>query len=227
VQALTEALRFDVQDPAEVVAEQQRIIRDFCARLDRNLPCYSYVPLTTDAQRVLIMQSRLYNELRAGEVFGAWLATTPELDVKQFLAEACHEEFQHAALLQHRIQGMGVEPLAYGPPPAQVALFHTMRSLETTVERLAAFQLAGEGVATHLIKRALESDAVPEWIKAPYRRILEDEDEHGSGPASFLVSYAVTAEAQRLVRRGVSIGLSLRQHYFDALDTMVFEGIRW
>jgi hypothetical protein len=102
-----------------------------------------------------------------------------------------------------------------------------MRNLETTVERLAAFQLAGEAVAAHLIKRGLESDAVPEWIKAPYRRILEDEDEHGSQPARLLVNYAGTGESQRLIRRGVSIGLSLRQRYFDALDAMVFDGVRW
>jgi hypothetical protein len=173
------------------------------------------------------MQSRLYNELRAGEVFGAWLASTPELEVKYLLAEACHEEFGHARLLIQRIERMGGDPLAYGPPPEQVALFHTMQNLETTVERLAAFQLAGEQVATHLIKRALASPTVPDWIKEPYRRILEDEDEHGSGPVGLLERYATTPEAQRVVRRGVALGLSLRRRYFDALDAMVFDGVRW
>ena len=28
------------------------------------------------------MQSRLFNELRAADLFGAWLKTTPEFDVK-------------------------------------------------------------------------------------------------------------------------------------------------
>ena len=173
------------------------------------------------------MQSRLFNELRAAEVFGGWLETTPEIAVKELLGEACHEELGHARLLRERIRSMGADPFAYGPPPEQVALFHTMRGLETTVERLAAFQLAGEGVASHLIKRAIESDSVPEWIKEPYRRIIEDEDEHGSSPVQLLEGYAVSAEAQRLVRRGVSIGLSLRARYFDALDAMVFSGVRW
>lgn len=209
------------------VQGQIEVIRAFCAELDQKLPAYTYVPLTTDAQRVLVMQSRLYNEMRAGEVFGGWLATTPEVEVKQLLAEACHEEFIHARLLTERITAMGSEPLAYGPPPEQVALFHTMHRLEHTVERLAAFQLAGEIVASHLIKRALESPTVPEWIKAPYRRILEDEDEHGTGPVALVSRYADSAESQRLVRRSVRLGLELRRHYFAALDAMVYDGVRW
>lgn len=220
-------LRIEVQDPKAFIDGQLAAIQAFCAQLDGKLPAYSYVPLETDPQRVLVMQSRLYNEVRAGEVFGAWLESTPELRVKRFLAEACHEEFGHAGLLARRIEAMGIDPFEYGPPPEQVALFHTMRNLQTTVERLAAFQLAGEIVATHLIQRALEAPEVPEWIKAPYRRILEDEEEHGSGPVEMLVEYAVTADAQRLVRRGVRLGLTLRQRYFDALDAMVFDGVCW
>lgn len=215
------------EDSQTFVEGQLQIIRAFCARLDDKLPSYSYVPLTSDDQRVLVMQSRLYNELRAGEVFGGWLASTPEIEVKEMLAEACHEEHVHARLLMQRIADHGVEPFDYGPPPAQVALFHTMAGLSATVERLAAFQLAGEIVASHLIRRAVESPSVPEWIKQPYRRILEDEAEHGEGPIALLKGYAVTPEAQRLLRRGVSLGLSLRQHYFDALDEMVYTGVRW
>jgi 1,2-phenylacetyl-CoA epoxidase catalytic subunit len=214
-------------EPALFVHQQQRLIQDFCERLDEHLPSYSYVPLSTDEQRVLVMQSRLHNELRAAEVFGAWLASTPDLEIKRHLADASHEEMQHADLLRQRIEGMGANPFDFGPPPEQVALFHTMQNLQTTSERLAAFQLAGEAVAAHLIRRALAAESVPEWIKAPYRRIIEDEAGHGSEPARMLERYAETAEQQRLVRRGVSLGLSLRQRYFDALDEMVFSGVRW
>ena len=214
-------------DPALFIRQQRQLIQDFCNQLDSHMPSYSYVPLTSDEQRVLVMQSRLYNEFRAAEVFGAWLSTTSDLEIKRHLADSCHEELGHAQLLLQRIEGMGTDPMAYGPPPEQVALFHTMQNLETTAERLAAFQLAGEAVAAHLIKRALESDAVPEWIKVPYRRIFEDEAEHGSQPARMLERHATTLESQRLVRRGVSLGLSLRRHYFDALDEMVFSGVRW
>ena len=214
-------------DPVLFIQQQRQLIQDFCHELDSHLPSYSYVPLTTDDQRVLVMQSRLHNELRAAEVFGAWLSTTSDLEIKRHLADSCHEELGHAQLLLQRIESMGADPMVYGPPPEQVALFHTMQNLETTAERLAAFQLAGEAVAAHLIRRALESDAVPEWIKVPYRRIIEDEAEHGSQPARMLERHATTVDAQRLVRRGVSLGLSLRQRYFDALDEMIFTGVRW
>jgi hypothetical protein len=216
-----------VQEPTAFIEEQLKVIKEFCDQIDQKLPSYSYVPLTSDAQRVLVMQSRLFNEFRAGEVFGAWLPTTPELEVKELLAEACHEEFGHARLLRGRIERMGADPFSYGPPPEQIALFHTMQNLQTTVERLAAFQLAGEAVASHLIHCALDADTVPDWIKEPYRRIIEDEDEHGNSPVELLRRYAVDAESQRLVHRGVRLGLNLRQRYFDALDAMVFDGVRW
>ena len=52
--------------------------------------------------RVKVMQSRLFNELRAGEIFGGWLKSTPELDVKKTLAEATHEEYEHATFSKTR-----------------------------------------------------------------------------------------------------------------------------
>ena len=50
---------------------------EFCAPLDAKLPAYSYIPLTTNEMRIKVMQSRLFNEVRAGEIFGGWLKSTP------------------------------------------------------------------------------------------------------------------------------------------------------
>ena len=41
-------------------------VADFCKSLDAKLPAYSYIPLTTDETRIKVMQSRLFNEIRAG-----------------------------------------------------------------------------------------------------------------------------------------------------------------
>ena len=71
-------------------------VHEFCHSLDAHLPAYSYVPLRTDQERIRVMQSRLFNELRAADLFGAWLKTTPEFDVKATLAESAHEEMEHA-----------------------------------------------------------------------------------------------------------------------------------
>ncbi|HXF75425.1 MAG TPA: hypothetical protein VNN13_04990, partial [Methylomirabilota bacterium] len=48
----------------------------FCKSLDDKLPAYSYIPLTTDEARIKVMQSRLFNEIRAGEIFGGRLCMT-------------------------------------------------------------------------------------------------------------------------------------------------------
>ena len=67
-------------------------VREFCHSLDANPPAYSYIPLRSDEERIRVMQSRLFNELRAADLFGTWLKTTPEIDVKATMAESAHEE---------------------------------------------------------------------------------------------------------------------------------------
>ena len=202
-------------------------IDTYCRSLDARPPAYSYVPLTSDDQRHLVLQSRLYNEIRAAEVFGGWLRTTPEMEVKALLADAAHEELGHAALLRDRLAERGCDPFAYRPPPAQVVLFNALEGLDTTVERLAAFPFAGEALASYLIQKALASASVPDWIKEPYRKIGEEEEGHGDYPLELLSRLTTTSDAEALVRRGVAIGINLRERYFQELDEMVFQGRRW
>src|SRR4051795_11689563 len=208
---------------SEFVASMRAEVDAYCRSLDDRLPAYSYVPLTSDDQRLLVLQSRLHNEIRAAEVYGGWMRSLPELEVKRLAAENAHEEMGHAALLIRQLESRGRDPFAYAPPPAQVALFNTLEGLASTVERLAAFPLAGEVLASYLIRKALAADGVPEWIKEPYRRIGEEEEGHGDYPLALLTRYATTPEAQALVRRGVAIGIRLRDRYFAELDEMVFE----
>ena len=218
---------FATTSPAAFVAEMRAQVEAYCRGLDDRLPAYSYVSLTSDEQRLLVLQSRLYNEIRAAEVYGGWLRTIPELEVKVLAADNAHEELGHAALLIRQLEARGCDPFAYTPPPSQVVLFNALEGLNTTLERLAAFPLAGEALASYLIRKALESPTVPGWIKEPYRRIGEEEEGHGDYPVELLTRYATTPAAQALVRRGVAIGIQLRDRYFAELDEMVFEGRRW
>src|SRR4029434_6419751 len=100
--------------------------------------------------RIKVMQSRLFNEIRAGEIFGGWLKSTPELDVKRTLAEATHEEYEHAGFLETALRSKGATPYDYKPLPAQMAMFNSFEGLTDTVERIAAFPMAGEGVAGYM-----------------------------------------------------------------------------
>jgi hypothetical protein len=203
------------------VIEKQ--VADFCRTLDAKLPAYSYIPLNSDQMRIKVMQSRLFNEIRAGEIFGGWLKSTPELDVKKTLAEAVHEEHVHATFLEEALRRKGAVPYDYKPLPAQMAMFNAFEGLTDTVERIAAFPMAGEGVADYLIAKSLKAGTVPSWVTEPYRKIHEDEEEHGNYPFEILVKYATTPERQEKAARAVAMSLALRRQYFDNLDRWVYE----
>lgn len=202
----------------------EKQVAEFCRTLDAKLPAYSYIPLTTDEARVKVMQSRLFNEIRAGEIFGGWLKSTAELDVKKTLAEAVHEEYEHAGFLEEALRSKGATPYDYKPLPAQMAMFNAFEGLTDTVERIAAFPMAGEGVADYLIAKSLNAGTVPAWVTDPYKRIHEDEAEHGNYPFDILVKYSTTPEKQERAARAVAMSLALRRAYFDNLDQWVFEG---
>jgi hypothetical protein len=210
-------------DSREFAKILERQVADFCETLNNKLPAYSYIPLDSDEARIKVMQSRLFNEIRAGEIFGGWLKSTPELDVKKTLAEAVHEEYVHAGYLEEALKSKGAVPYEYKPLPAQMAMFNAFEGLTDTVERIAAFPMAGEGVADYLIGKSLNVGTVPAWVTGPYQKIHEDEEEHGNYPFEILVKYATTEEKQERAARAVAMSLILRRQYFDNLDRWVNE----
>jgi hypothetical protein len=210
-------------DSAAFTDEMTAKIAAYCDGLAGHLPSYSYVGLADDAARIKVMKCRHWNEIRAAEVLGSWLKGTPEADVKAALGGAIAEEFNHSRLLAAALREKGADAYDYKPLPAQVAMFNAFEAVGSTLERMAAFPLAGEGVAEFMIERSLSSDTVPEWVRAPYRAIHADEEEHGSYPASVIAKYAKTDEQQDAVRRAVAMSLALRQAYFDNLDLWVYE----
>jgi len=210
-------------DSREFAKDLEKQVADFCQTLDAKLPAYSYIPLDSDEARIKVMQSRLFNEIRAGEIFGGWLKSTPELDVKKTLAEAVHEEYVHAGYLEEALTSKGAVPYEYKPLPAQMAMFNAFEGLTDTIERIAAFPMAGEGVADYLIGKSLNVGTVPSWVTGPYQKIHEDEEEHGNYPFEILVKYATTPEKQERAARAVAMSLVLRRQYFDNLDRWVFE----
>ena len=109
-------------DGRKFALEMQSRVMAFCQQFDDRLPAYSFVPLTDDASRIKVMKSRLWNEVRAAEVFGSWLKTIPEMEVKATLGAAVAEEFEHAVLLRQALRARGAEPNDYQPLPAQMAI---------------------------------------------------------------------------------------------------------
>ena len=203
------------------------LVAAFCDAYAGKPPAYSYVPLTDDGARAKVMKSRLWKEIRAAEVLGSWLKTIPELDVKSALGGAVHEEFEHAELLSAVLREQGEDPWDYEPLPAQSAMFNAFEAQTGTAERMAAFPLAGEGVAVFMMSQSLEKGAAPEWVQAPYRAIYEEEKDHGGYPERVLAKYATTPEVQGRVRRAVAMSLVLRKEYFASLDRWVIDGESW
>jgi len=214
-------------DSREFAQKLEKQVAEFCKTLDAQLPAYSYIPLTSDEMRIKVMQSRLFNEIRAGEIFGGWLKSTPELDVKKTLAEATHEEYVHAGFLEEALKDKGAVPYDYKPLPAHMAMFNSFEGLTDTVERIAAFPMAGEGVADYLIAKSLKAGTVPAWVTGPYQRIHADEEEHGNYPFEILVKYATTPEKQERAARAVAMSLVLRRAYFDNLDRWVYQNVSY
>ena len=69
-----------------------------------------------------------------------------------------------------------------------MAMFNAFEGLTDTVGRIAAFPMAGEGVADYLIAKSLKAGTVPKWITEPYQKIHDDEEEHGNYPFEILVN---------------------------------------
>lgn len=214
-------------DSSAFVDEIMGQVSSFCARFDDDPPAYSYIPCESDDQRAMVMKSRLHNELQAADLYGSWLHSTPEFEVKTLMAHSGNEEMEHAGLLAERIRGLGHDPFDYRPLPAQTAMFNALAGLQGTCARIAGFPLAGETVATYLIGMSLRSPSVPEWIKEPYRRINEEEEQHGSLPQGVLREYATTDDLQDSARRAVAMRMTLFGEYLASLDRWVLRGQAW
>ncbi len=157
-----------------------------------------------------------------------WNVTGPQFHSLHEMFEEQYTDLTGAVdELAERIRALGGDPFDYEPVPGQIAMFNTFEGLEDTVERVAAFSLAGEGVADYLIERALDAPSVPEWLKAPYRAIHADEEEHGNYPAEVIARLATTEESQQRARRAVAMSLVLRRQYFADLDAAVLHGKTW
>jgi hypothetical protein len=105
-------------------------------------------------------------EARLFEVLGAWVATTPEPEVKLMLDRHSHHHAWRAEQWQDRlpaVAGIEHEKLTIALSPAVEAAYRELAGLETTVQRLAgAYRFAlprlATGYATYRVEGSLVSD---------------------------------------------------------------------
>jgi 1,2-phenylacetyl-CoA epoxidase catalytic subunit len=146
----------------------------------------------------------LKNELEATECAAAWIATTPEVNVKLALARQAGDEAKHYRLIQARLAELGVDtakhdPLAAGRSP----LLAWLLALEGTAARVAAGQFTREALAVvrnaEFVRycRAMGDEATARLYEDT---IQPDENHHHELGRRLLLELATTDEARAAAR---------------------------
>jgi 1,2-phenylacetyl-CoA epoxidase catalytic subunit len=151
-----------------------------------------------------LLMLALKNEIEATECAAAWIATTPETDVKLALARQAGDEAKHYRLIQKRLAELGVatdahDPLATGHSPLTTYLL----ALEGTVARVAAGQFTREALAVVRnaeFARFCRARGDEETAHLYEETIQPDERHHHELGRSLLRKLATTDEAQARAR---------------------------
>jgi len=93
-----------------------------------------------------LLQVALANEISVSELAAAWTPSTPEIDVKLAFARQAGDEAGHFQLVADRLATLGFDVAGF-KQPAENPLFHYLRGLSTTVERVAAGLFTLESIA--------------------------------------------------------------------------------
>lgn len=128
-----------------------------------------------------LLVTALKKELEASEEAAVWMASESDVEVKLALARQCGDEAKHYRLIEERLAEMGLDtskiaPLAEGYSP----MFKFLKSLETTVERVAAGQYAREALARVYNEVFIEFCVAKgdDKTAAMYRDVIQPDEGH-------------------------------------------------
>ena len=95
-----------------------------------------------------LLKIALKNEIEAAELAAYWIHTTPETDVKLGFSRQVGDEAKHYQLIKDRLQELGEDLISFNPLAAGYSpLFEYLKTLENTIERVAAGQFTRESIA--------------------------------------------------------------------------------
>jgi hypothetical protein len=187
---------------AQLIAENEELLSRIDAPAESR-PSERSDPQSFDTLATL-MKMALKNEMEATEIAAEWVATTPELDAK--VALACHagDEARHYELVEARARSMAIPLDGFHPldPPSPVLSY--LRTLSSTVERVAAALVAREAMGGRRNAQFLAflEQAGHGELAAVYREVINpDEDRHHRNGCALLARLATTAVAQEAARR--------------------------
>jgi bacterioferritin (cytochrome b1) len=150
---------------------------------------------------VVLLELALQSELEASEIAALWMPTTPEMDAKQVLAHQVGDEMKHYDLIVKRLTALGEDMSGFDAlAGGYSAMYHYLRPLRSSVERIAAGPFAGEAIAevrnAQFIAfcRAVGDDVTAEL----YERIIQpDEVKHHRIAAEWLARHCTTEALQQ------------------------------
>ena len=181
-----------------------------------------------DAKKML--QVALANEISVSELAAAWMPNTPEVDVKIAFARQAGDEAGHFELVAERLVALDFDIAGFRPPGAN-PLFDYLRSLSTTVERVAAGLFALESIAYAVNENFMafcdrRGDAGTVRI---YREFIQpDEQRHQQLGRQLLVKYAADSisqdRARSAVGRVLEIAAAARAQAAERIGSACFPG---
>jgi uncharacterized ferritin-like protein (DUF455 family) len=167
--------------------------------------------VSTDTTRLL--QIALANEINVSELAAVWIPTTPEVDVKIAFARQAGDEAGHFQLVADRLAALGLDPGTF-VLPAEGPLFAYMKSLPTTIERIAAGLFTLESIAHGVNENfmALCAQRGDDETVRIYREFIQpDEKAHQRLGQRLLEKYAITNEQRAVARATVDTVLDHAQ----------------
>jgi uncharacterized ferritin-like protein (DUF455 family) len=181
-----------------------------------------------DAKKML--QIALANEISVSELAAAWMPTTPEVDVKLAFAKQAGDEAGHFQLVADRLTRLGFDIGTFRPPGAN-PLFEYLRSLSTTVERIAAGLYTLESIAYAVNENFMAFCAGrgdDETVRIYREYIQPDERRHQQLGRELLAKYAndaaSQAKAKEVVARVLEIATAARAQAAEKMGTACFPG---
>src|SRR5438093_8800523 len=154
---------------------------------------------------IRLLQIALANEISVSELAAAWMPSTPEVDIKVALARQAGDEARHFQLVEERLRSLGFDVGSFTPPGPN-PLFEYLKSLPTSVERVAAGLFTLESIAYNVnenFMRLCEQRGDQETVRIYRDFIQPDEMAHQRLGAALLREHATTAELRAKARQAV------------------------
>ena len=201
---------------AQLIAENEKLL----AKLNEEPLAASAAGAT--AQLAALLKIALKNEMEAAEIAASWVSTTPELDAKLALARHAGDEARHYELLAEQTVALGISLDGFDPLHLPSPVLEYLRTLETTVERIAAALVTREamgGRRNAQFLKFLEAVGQKELARL-YREVVNpDEERHHRAGCEVLARLATTPETQQAARRAAAKLLEIGDRVRDTLLT--------